>query len=120
MNHKRLSAQLTEPELEVEINDAKQLMEVRLGHEVDLFTWVGGEEQAYSRQAFDLMIKSGFNYIFCTNCSCINAKQSPLFLERYHVEPDYCHNQLQFVLGGFYDIMYFQKRRRIVKKIKLM
>ena len=119
MNHKRLSERLTQLELEIEIRNAKQLMEVRLGHEVDLFTWVGGEEWAYSRRAFDLMKESGFNYIFCTNCSCITAKQSPLFLERYHVEPDYSHNQLRLVLGGVYDIMYLQKRRRICKKTEL-
>jgi len=120
MNHKRLSEKLTQSELKVEINDAKQLMEIQLGHKVEIFTWVGGEEQAYSRRAFDFMKKSGFKYIFCTNCSCITAKQSSLFLERYHVEPDYSHNQLRFVLGGFYNIMYFQKRRRIFNKINLV
>lgn len=119
MNHRRLSEKLTQLELEIEIKNAKQLMQVRLGHEVDIFTWVGGEEWAYSRRAFDLMKESGFNYIFCTNCSCITAKQSPLFLERYHVEPDYSHNQLRLVLGGLYDIMYLQKRRSIFKKVRL-
>jgi peptidoglycan/xylan/chitin deacetylase (PgdA/CDA1 family) len=117
MNHKRLSERLTQLELEIEIRDAKQLMEVRLGHEVDLFTWVGGEEWAYSRGAFDLIKKSGFNYIFCTNCAPIIVRQSPLFLERYHVEPEFSHNQLRFVLGGFYDLMYARKRRRIFNRL---
>lgn len=117
MNHKRLSEKLTQLELEVEIKDAKKLLESRLGHAVNLFTWVGGEEWAYGRGAFDLMKESGFNYIFCTNCAPITARQSPLFLERYHIEPDYNHNQLRFVLGGFYDLMYTSKRRRIFKRM---
>lgn len=115
MNHKRLSGKLTQHELEVEIKDAKKLLESRLGHAVDLFTWVGGEEWAYGRRAFDLMKEAGFNYIFCTNCAPIIARQSPFFLERYHVEPDFSHSQLGFTLGGFYDLIYTRKRRRIMK-----
>lgn len=118
MNHKRLSESLTQSELEVEIRDAKQLLEVRLGHEVELFTWVGGEEWAYGRRAFALMKAVGINYIFCTNCAPITARQSPLFLERYHIEPSFDHSQLRFVLGGFYDLMYAMKRRRIYDRFR--
>jgi peptidoglycan/xylan/chitin deacetylase (PgdA/CDA1 family) len=113
MTHKRLSQSLTQTELEVEIRDAKQLLEAQVGHTVDIFTWVGGEEWAYCRGAFELMTEVGIEYIFCTNCAPITAKQSPLFLERYHVEPDYSHNQLRFVLGGVYDLLYARKRHRI-------
>lgn len=113
MNHKRLSNQLSPLELEVEIKDGKKLMESKLGHSMNLFTWVGGEEWAYGRSAFYLMKEVGFNFIFCTNCAPVVAKQSPLFLERYHIEPSYSLSQLRFVLGGFYEFIYTWKRRRI-------
>lgn len=118
MSHRRLCNELSQQELEFEIKDAKKLLESQLGHTVDLFTWVGGEEWAYGRGAFDLMKEVGFNYIFCTNCMPIVAKQSPFFLQRYHVETDYDVNQLRFVLGGFYDFIYSWKRRRIEKNLK--
>ena len=117
MNHRRLSDKLTSSELEVEINDAKSLLESKLEHSVDIFTWVGGEENSYSKSAFKKIKDSGFNYAFCTNCAPIIAKQSPFFLERYHVEPSFSEKELRLTLGGFYDILYSSKRKRIAKKI---
>lgn len=117
MNHKRLSNNLTLSELDVEIAGAKNKLESELKHEVDIFTWVGGEEWSYSKMAFKQIQNVGFKYIFCTNCAPITAKQSPLFLERYHVEPDFNEKKLRLVLGGFYDFLYAAKRKRIKKCI---
>ena len=118
MNHKRLSEKLTQLDIMVEIKDAKKLMESRLGHTVDIFTWVGGEEWAYGWRSFALMKEVGFNYIFCTNCAPIVAKQSPFLLQRYHIEPDYSIRQLRFILGGFYDFIYIWKRRRVARAFR--
>jgi peptidoglycan/xylan/chitin deacetylase (PgdA/CDA1 family) len=118
MNHTRLRDGLKLQELVVEIQSAKRLMETRLGHEVELFTWVGGEEWAYGRRSFKIIQEAGFNYIFCTNCAPITGNESPLFLQRYHIEPEYSITQLRFVLGGFYDLMYMRKRRRIAEKLR--
>lgn len=117
MNHKRLSDKLTQADLEVEIKDSKELLELRLGHPINIFTWVGGEEWGYGRRAYDKMLEAGYSLVFCTNCAPITARQSPFFLQRYHVEPDYGLNQLRLVLGGFYDFKYLWKRRRIFKNL---
>ncbi len=113
MNHKRLSSQLSTRELEVEIVESKAVMEAHLGRPVDIFTWVGGEEWAYSREAHEMITRSGYTLTFCTNCAPITGGQSPMFLQRYHVDADYDVGQLRFVLGGFYDAKYFWKRKRV-------
>ena len=117
MNHKRLGDELTEAELEVEIKHSKQMLESRLKHPIDSITWVGGEERAYGRNAFEMMLTARYSLIFCTNCAPIRAGQSPYFLQRYHVDPLYNVARLRLVLGGFYDIMYARKRRRVGKHL---
>ena len=117
MNHTRLGEELTKSNLEIEIKNSKYLLESRLGHTFDMFAWVGGEEWAYGRRAYDLILKAGYSLVFCTNCAPITARQSPFFLERYHIEPDYGRDQLRLVLGGFYDLKYLWKRRRVIRKL---
>jgi hypothetical protein len=82
-----------------------------------LFTWVGGEEWAYSKAAFEMLLAEKYEMIFCTNCAPIKSKQTPYFLERYHIEPSFSLNRLRLVLGGFYDILYWLKRKRVFKKL---
>ena len=117
MNHRRLSNKLTTLDLENEIEDSKSLLEFKLGHGVDIFTWVGGEEWAYCKKAFEKILGAGFKYVFCTNCAPITGKQTPFFLQRYHVEPDHTKNQLRLTLGGFYDLLYLFKRKRIENEL---
>jgi peptidoglycan/xylan/chitin deacetylase (PgdA/CDA1 family) len=117
MNHRRLSKDLSEHELSIEIAESKYMLEYQLGHSVDSFTWVGGEEWAYCRAAHEMILRANYELVFCTNCAPITGKQSPYFLQRYHVEPNYMLKSLRFVLGGFYDLKYFRKRRRTLKKL---
>lgn len=118
MNHIRLSDELTHSDLEFEIRASKDMLESQVGHAIDAFTWVGGEEWAYGRKAYEMTLAAKYALAFCTNCAPITAKQSPFFLERYHVEPNYKMNRLRLVLGGFYDFMYTWKRRRVLKKLE--
>jgi peptidoglycan/xylan/chitin deacetylase (PgdA/CDA1 family) len=117
MYHKRLSTKLTTTELKVEVEESKDLLQSKLRHSVNMFTWVGGEEWAYSREAFEMLLSVGYKIIFSTNCAPIKSKQSSYFIERYHIDPFYKLNRLRFVLGGFYDVLYFWKRRRVYKKL---
>jgi len=115
MNHKRLSDKLTQSDLEIEINDSKKMLESRLGHPIDSFTWVGGEKWAYGRGAYKMMLTFKYALVFCTNCAPITAKQSPYFLQRYHVESNYQIERIRLVLGGFYDFMYIWKRWQVLR-----
>jgi peptidoglycan/xylan/chitin deacetylase (PgdA/CDA1 family) len=113
MNHKRLSDSLTDSALREEIVDSKTALESRLGHPVSGFTWVGGEEPAYCKRAFDLMLEAGYSEIFCTNCEPIVARNDPRFLDRSNVEAHFGLGRVRLVLGGLYDRKYDAKRRRV-------
>src|SRR5262245_48743646 len=58
--HMRLSQRLTAEELHCEIPQAKARLEAELGHEVDVFCWVGGEESSYSATAAEAIRQAGF------------------------------------------------------------
>jgi peptidoglycan/xylan/chitin deacetylase (PgdA/CDA1 family) len=118
MYHTRLSNDLSGPELEVEICGAKTVMEARLSGRVDVFSWVGGEEWAYSGAASGMIADAGHSMVFATNCAPITRGQSALWLERYHVDADYALNDLRLVLGGLYDLKYFRKRQRVAGAIR--
>ena len=113
MNHKRLSDALSDTELREEIVESKAALESRLGHSVSGFTWVGGEEPAYSKRAFDFMLEAGYAEIFCTNCDPIVARANPRFLDRSNIEAHFDMNRVRLVLGGLYDRKYQAKRKRV-------
>lgn len=115
MNHKRLSKELSDDDLEIEISESRKVIESKLECRVDMFAWVGGEEWSYSRKAYNKMIDENYNMIFCTNCFPINSKQSSHFLQRYHVDANYDLTEIRFALGGAYDVFYALKRMRINK-----
>ena len=118
MSHKRLSSKLNNADLEIEIDNAKKMLENQIGHPVDSFTWVGGEEWSYSPGAYERIILK-FKLVFCTNCAPITSFQSPLMLQRYHIDAYNDVNRLRMVLGGLYDLIYFRKRRRVLKALKI-
>lgn len=118
--HKRLGEDLTPAELEEEIALPKRRLEEKLERPVDAFAWVGGEEHAFSKTAFDKIRASGYRMLFSTNCQPITAGQTPWCLERYHVDVAYSPNEVRFATSGFYDMLYAPKRRRVAKTLGLL
>jgi peptidoglycan/xylan/chitin deacetylase (PgdA/CDA1 family) len=112
-NHRRLSAELTPEELELEIGEAKRRLEAELGHEVRSFAWVGGEEWAYSRAAADRIRAAGFEVSFMTNNAVVRPHGELLQVQRTNVEADFDPAFVRFCLSGFYDLLYLRKRRRV-------
>jgi peptidoglycan/xylan/chitin deacetylase (PgdA/CDA1 family) len=111
-SHVRLSRDLSENELRVEINVAKQSLESVLGREVDAFSWVGGEEWAYSESAAR-SIAGLFEYAFTTNTSITRAGSSGLLINRTHVEASFPLDLVRLQLSGMMDLYYRPKRRRL-------
>lgn len=112
-SHRRLSAALTAAELRDEIPTSKRTLEERLGHEVAAFAWVGGEEQSYSATAARAIRDAGFEFGFMTNNAVIRPHTDPLQLQRSHVEASFPMSFVRLTLSGFYDLMYWPKRRRV-------
>lgn len=112
-SHRRLSASLSEQELEIEIVDAKRRLERELGHPVETFAWVGGEEESYSASAARAIRNAGFTRCFMTNNAPIRPDTRPLQLQRSNVEASFPPALVRFTLSGFYDVMYLLKRHRV-------
>jgi peptidoglycan/xylan/chitin deacetylase (PgdA/CDA1 family) len=112
-NHRRLSASLSPQELEHEIVDSKRRLEEGLGHEVRGFTWVGGEEWAYSRAAADVIRAAGYEVAFMTNNAVIRPHDELQQIQRTNVEASFDPRFVRFCLTGFYDALYTAKRRRV-------
>lgn len=112
-SHARLSEDLPETQMDIEVKLSKQSLEKVLGERVDCFAWVGGEERSYSRRAMRSIEEADYKYIFATNCSPIYAKQSPMRLERYHVDVAFSLGEIRFAISFMYNLLYRAKRGRL-------
>jgi peptidoglycan/xylan/chitin deacetylase (PgdA/CDA1 family) len=111
-SHLRLGAEVGDDALRSEVIGAKRSMEKNLGHAVDIFCWVGGEEYAYSAKAANL-IRENYDLGFMTNNAVIRRKTNPMQLQRTNIEADNPLSLVRFQLAGFLDLFYFAKRRRV-------
>jgi peptidoglycan/xylan/chitin deacetylase (PgdA/CDA1 family) len=112
-SHCRLSSSLGDADLEREIAGAKRLLEHELGHAVDTFAWVGGEEESYSASAARAIREAGFTWSFMTNNAPIRPHTDPLQLQRSNVEASFAMALVRFTLSGVYDLLYLAKRARV-------
>ena len=101
--------------LQSEIIVSKKILEEKLGHTVDLFCWVGGEEFAYSNQAAQTIREATYKYSFMSNCMPITIHTNPLQLQRNNVETSWPINLVKFALCGVMDLLYLPIRKRINK-----
>lgn len=113
MMHTRLKSELTREQLDVEIRQAKELLEKRLGKAVQAFCWVGGEERSYSSEAARVIRETGYEVSFMTNNSLIRPHCDLLQLQRTNIEASFPLHVVKFQLSGFLDLMYLPKRRRV-------
>jgi peptidoglycan/xylan/chitin deacetylase (PgdA/CDA1 family) len=111
--HRRLSASLSDEEVQDEIAGSKQALEAGLGHPIEVFAWVGGEEESYSAKAARAINDAGFSVSFMTNSALIRPHTEPLQLQRSNIEAGFTASLMRFTLSGCYDIRYLLKRRRV-------
>jgi len=112
-NHTRLASTLLPADLEREIPAAKQRLEEVVGHEVELFAWVGGEEWAYSAEAARAVRRAGFRLGFMTNNAPVRPGCDLFQLQRTNLEADFPPAVMRFQLCGFLDVLYAPKRTRV-------
>jgi peptidoglycan/xylan/chitin deacetylase (PgdA/CDA1 family) len=114
--HVRLSEQLTDGQLHTELDNAKQHLEAILGRRVDSFSWVGGEEWAYSEAAAKVVTRL-FDYAFTTNTCITRAGASRLKIDRTHLEAAFSAALVRLHLSGMMDLYYRPKRRRLDSRL---
>jgi len=111
--HVRLSKELSDGQLALELDRAKQRLEGLLGgRKVDTFSWVGGEEWAYSEAAAESIARL-FDYAFTTNTCVARPGMSQLNIARTHVEASFSPSLVRLQLSGMMDLYYRPKRRRL-------
>jgi peptidoglycan/xylan/chitin deacetylase (PgdA/CDA1 family) len=110
--HCRLSEDLGPEKLKFETLTAKESLEKLLGHPVDVFCWVGGEEFTYSKTAADF-IRQGYDLSFMTNTAVVRPGTNPLQLQRSNVEAENPLSLVRFQLSGLMDVLYYPKRKRV-------
>lgn len=115
--HVRLSKELSDSQLQLELVSAKQRLEAVLGRRVDAFSWVGGEEWAYS-EAAARVVADLFDYAFTTNTAIARPGTSRLNIDRTHVEASFLPSLVRLQLSGMMDLYYRPKRRRLVSRLK--
>jgi peptidoglycan/xylan/chitin deacetylase (PgdA/CDA1 family) len=117
LTHKRLKKSLSEKVLIQEIRDSKiELEKMTNSEEVDVFCWVGGETEAYSRKASEIIKKTGYKFSFLTNHFPILLSSNTLQLERTNVEADWPIHLVKLYISPLMDFKY-RKKRKLVKKI---
>lgn len=111
--HLRLSKAVSETELASELGSAKQRLEALLGgRSVDSFSWVGGEEWAYSEAAAKIVARL-FNHAFTTNTSVARPGTPPRNISRTHMECFFSPSLVRLQLSGMMDLYYRSKRKRL-------
>jgi len=111
--HQRMPSSTSERLLKEEIVDSKRMLEDYLGHDVESFCWVGGEEENYSKFAADLIRSTKYNFSFMTNVAPILPKTNQYQLNRTYVKCSWPYFLFSFQLSGIMDIYYAGKRKRV-------
>lgn len=114
-SHHRMNIDDTKEILKREILDSKKIIEKKINNSIDIFCWVGGEENTYTKTASKYIAKSGYNYSFMTNSNPITKKTNPLQLQRTNVETFYPFEMVKFQMCGILDLFYLMKRYRVNK-----
>ena len=110
--HCRLTKDLPEERIRFETLGAKRSLEDLLGRTVDIFCWVGGEENTYSKTASDL-IRQAYSLGFMTNTAVVRRGTDPMQIQRTNIEAENPLSLVRFQLAGFLDLIYLPKRRRV-------
>ena len=113
VDHVRFSDRRSSAELERETIGSRERLQEQLGISIDVFAWVGGEEDAYSAQAAAMIRKAGFRVALMTNNSIFRPGDDLMQLDRTNIETHYSPALTRLHLSGFYDLLYAPKRRRV-------
>lgn len=113
LTHRRLHARVPLDEMRREVIDARREIERRMGREIPVFCWVGGEEENYSREAAALIREAGFRVSFMTSSGRIVPGTDPLQIQRTNIECDWPVHLLPFQLCGSMDLLHGPRRKRV-------
>jgi peptidoglycan/xylan/chitin deacetylase (PgdA/CDA1 family) len=117
MSHFRLNDSHDDARLEREIADAKQLLESRLGREVAVFAWVGGEPHNRGRRVARKIREAGFRYAFLTHMSPITPDTDAFLLQRTGLDDSYTLATVKYYLSGLSDLLTTREREATYRNL---
>lgn len=117
-SHRRFWPTVSKDQMIAEIVEGKRILEERVGRNIDVFCWVGGETDTYNEQAMRLIREAGYSFAFTTIPLLLGPKTHPLMLGRSNVEANWPMRIVKFQLSGAMDLLYLRKRRQVHDKLK--
>ena len=116
--HHRMEAYDDEHILKKEILEAKTDLEAMLDTPCRIFSWVGGEENHYTKKAADLIRSAGYDYSLMNNSEPVSKHTNPFQINRTNINDDWKLGVAKFQLAGFMDMKYTPKRKRVNRLTK--
>lgn len=115
--HHRMLEEDSYDTLKHEIIDSKTKLEGMIKKKVEIFCWCGGEEEHYTKKAFDVVQNVGYKYSFMTNSEPVTQFTDKLHIQRTNIEDNWPLYLVKFQLCGFMDMRFKKKRERVNKKL---
>lgn len=119
LNHIRMSAEVPEPVMHREIAQSRDKIARELGSECDMFCWVGGEKQNYSRNAERHIAAAGYSLSLLTNAGVMTSRSSARRIQRTNIGASWPLYRVRFALSGIVDLVYASKRHAVNAELKL-
>lgn len=119
VTHIRLSKDVDPHILEYEILESKSQLEKILGRDIDIFSWIGGEDWAYCESASQL-VRDAYRFAFMGNSDVIVVGNDPYQLSRSNIESTFPMSLVRFQLSGLVDLYFTPRRKRVIRITKRM
>ena len=116
--HHRMNETDDDVVLTYEVAGSKKKIEEELEMPIDIFCWCGGEEEHYTKAAYDKITTAEYKYGFMTNSAPVVKGNNPYHIQRINVEDDWPNYLMKFQVCGFMDVKFAAKRRRVDRKLR--
>ena len=110
--HHRMNQADSRETLDLEIIRSGKQLEAIIQKPVDVFCWVGGEEETYTAEA-SRMIRMQYRYGMMTNSFPVIPETDPFQLDRSNIEASWPISLVKFQIAGMMDRKLAKKRYRI-------
>jgi Polysaccharide deacetylase len=114
VTHIRLAESVPDDKLGYEIRESRSQLKKILDRDVDIFSWIGGEEWAYCETASEL-VRNNYRFAFMGNSDVILPSTDPYQLSRSNIEAYFPLSLVRLQLSGLVDLYFMPRRRRVLR-----
>jgi peptidoglycan/xylan/chitin deacetylase (PgdA/CDA1 family) len=119
VTHIRLAESVPAHTLGFEIRESRNQLQQILERDVDVFSWIGGEEWAYCETASEL-VRNTYRFAFMGNSDVILPNTDPYQLSRSNIEAYFPLSLVRFQLSGIVDLYFTGRRRRVLHTTRVL